>query len=132
MVLALTFAIHLDGECEMKCLEMQEDRPATHLLPLLLRLTYYLPTAFPISTDHVMGLSSRHDSKDNMSWIPDFFQFNFANAGQTTAKIMEDYPGLTIIERPETVTCACCLVSSLLFLSLVAWPFSSPFSPPQK
>ena len=57
--------------------------------------------AFPLNTDAVMGMDSVHG--DTYEWIPDFFKFNHINANMTMERIIEEYPGLTIIEHPELV-----------------------------
>ena len=48
-----------------------------------------------------MGMDSVHG--ETYEWIPDFFKFNHVNANVTMERIIEDYPGLTIIEHPELV-----------------------------
>ncbi len=58
-------------------------------------------TAFPLNADAVMGMDSVHG--ETYEWIPDFFKFNHVNANVTMERIIEDYPGLTIIEHPELV-----------------------------
>ena len=63
-----------------------------------------------------MGMDSVHG--ETYEWIPDFFKFNHINANMTMARIVDDYPGLTIIEHPELVRVEDKLLQGSLFLPL--------------